>query len=45
MKKASAISAGGRVLVQLFLIVLVIASILPLYNVIAPASSPRTSSW
>ena len=35
MRKASSIGAGWRVLVQVFLIVLVVASILPLYNVIA----------
>ena len=35
MKKASAINAGTRLLVQLFLLVLVIGSIFPLYNVIA----------
>ena len=35
MRKASSIDAGSRVLVQLFLIGLVIASLLPLYNVIA----------
>ncbi len=34
MKQASAISTGTRLLVQLFLLVLVIASIFPLYNVI-----------
>jgi ABC-type glycerol-3-phosphate transport system permease component len=34
MKKASAINAGARALVQLFLLALVIASIFPLYNVI-----------
>ncbi|MGA2613700.1 MAG: carbohydrate ABC transporter permease [Spirochaetia bacterium] len=35
MRKASSIGAGWRVLVHVFLIVLVVASILPLYNVIA----------
>ena len=35
MKKASAINAGTRLLIQLFLLVLVIGSIFPLYNVIA----------
>jgi ABC-type glycerol-3-phosphate transport system permease component len=35
MRKASSIAAGWRVLVQVFLLVLVVASILPLYNVIA----------
>jgi raffinose/stachyose/melibiose transport system permease protein len=35
MKKAPAIGGGARILVWLFLIVLVIASLLPLYNVIA----------
>jgi len=34
VKQASAISTGTRLLVQLFLLVLVIASIFPLYNVI-----------
>ncbi|HUI69269.1 MAG TPA: carbohydrate ABC transporter permease [Spirochaetia bacterium] len=34
MKKASAINAGTRLVVQLFLLALVIASILPLYNVV-----------
>ena len=34
MKQASAINTGTRLLVQLFLLVLVIASIFPLYNVI-----------
>ena len=34
MKKASAINAGTRLLVQLFLLALVIGSIFPLYNVI-----------
>ncbi len=35
MKRASAINAGTRLLVQLFLLALVIGSIFPLYNVIA----------
>lgn len=35
MKRAPAIGGGARILVWLFLIVLVIASLLPLYNVIA----------
>ena len=35
MRKASSIGAGWRVLVHIFFIVLVVASILPLYNVIA----------
>jgi raffinose/stachyose/melibiose transport system permease protein len=35
MKKATAINAGARVLVQVFLLVLVVGSLLPLYNVIA----------
>jgi raffinose/stachyose/melibiose transport system permease protein len=35
MRKASSIGTGWRVLVHVFLIVLVVASILPLYNVIA----------
>ncbi len=35
MRKASSIGAGWRVLVQVFLIALVVASLLPLYNVIA----------
>ncbi len=35
MKKATAINASARVLVQVFLLVLVIGSLLPLYNVIA----------
>ena len=35
MKKASAINAGTRLLVQLFLLALVIGSIFPLYNVVA----------
>ncbi len=35
MKRASAIGAGSRVLVQVLLIVLVIVSLLPLYNVVA----------
>jgi raffinose/stachyose/melibiose transport system permease protein len=34
MKKASGINAGSRLLVQLFLLALVIASVFPLYNVI-----------
>ena len=34
MKKASSINAGTRLIVQLFLLVLVIGSILPLYNVV-----------
>ena len=34
MKKASAISTGTRVLVQVFLLALVVGSLLPLYNVI-----------
>jgi len=35
MKKASSINVGTRLIVQLFLLVLVIGSLLPLYNVIA----------
>jgi len=35
MKKASAINAPSRVLVQVFLILLVVASLVPLYNVVA----------
>ncbi len=35
MKRTSAIDGGTRILVQLVLIVLVVASLLPLYNVIA----------
>ncbi len=35
MKRTSSIDAGTRVLVQLFLILLVIVSLLPLYNVIS----------
>ena len=35
MKRAPAIGGGARILVWLFLIVLVVASLLPLYNVIA----------
>jgi len=35
MRKASSISAGWRVLVQVLMVVLVVASLLPLYNVIA----------
>jgi raffinose/stachyose/melibiose transport system permease protein len=34
MRRSSAIAGGARVLVQLFLIVLMIASLLPLYNVV-----------
>jgi raffinose/stachyose/melibiose transport system permease protein len=35
MRKASSIGAGWRVLVHVFLIALVVASLLPLYNVVA----------
>ena len=35
MRKASSIGAGWRVLVHVFLVVLVVASLLPLYNVVA----------
>jgi ABC-type glycerol-3-phosphate transport system permease component len=35
MRRASSVGAGWRVLVHVFLIVLVVASIIPLYNVIA----------
>ena len=39
-RKASSIGAGWRVLVHVFLIALVVASILPLYNVIAASFKP-----
>ena len=35
MRKASSIGAGWRVLVHVFLVLLVVASLLPLYNVVA----------